>query len=147
MNGNSNLGFLHPSTPEGSEKVSKITENRETIRSSRTSIARSEPLIPLTLLDAPSQRFYALALYIALFGWRLYDWGKLVEDGADSFWLFMKWVAIDAAFLYALPELRIPWLEWSSTIVTGLFLAHALLNGILMFRIPVSKLHPSLKHD
>lgn len=52
-------------------------------------------------------------------------------------WLFMKWVMFDGIFLFGLPELRIPWMEFSSATTTMLFLAHALLDGILMFRIPI----------
>lgn len=95
------------------------------------------PLIPLNVIDAPSQRFYVLAVYILLLAWRLYDWGRLVEDEAESFWLFLKWVAADGVFLYGLPGLRIPWLEWSNPVITGVFLSHAILNGMLMFRIAV----------
>src|SRR5580700_5050688 len=115
MNGSPYLGPSHPSTPENGQKVAG--NQRTLTKSNKTSLTRTEPLIRLSLLDAPSQRFYIFALYVALCGWRLYDWGRLIEDGADSFWLFMKWVAIDGVFLYGLPELRIPWLEWSSTIV------------------------------
>jgi nucleoporin POM152 len=103
------------------------------------------PLIPLNLVDAPSQRLYVFAIYVALLGWRLYDWGKLVEDEADSLWLFIKWVATDAVvFLYGLPALRIPWLEWSNPAIMSVFLVHAVLNGMLMFRIPVR--HDLLRH-
>jgi nucleoporin POM152 len=103
------------------------------------------PLIPLNLVDAPSQRLYVFAIYVALLGWRLYDWGNLVEDEADSLWLFIKWVATDAVvFLYGLPALRIPWLEWSNPAIMGVFLIHAVLNGMLMFRIPVR--HYPLKY-
>ena len=55
----------------------------------------------------------------------------------QSLWLFMKWVAIDGVFLFGLPGLRIPWLEWSSATMTLIFLAHALADGMLMFRIPI----------
>jgi nucleoporin POM152 len=98
------------------------------------------PLIPLHLLDAPSQRFYAVSIYVALFAWRLYDWYQLVEEDGDSiaeFWHFLKWGAIDGVFLYGLPGFRIPWLEWSWATTTVLFLAHAILDGLLMFRISV----------
>ena len=77
------------------------------------------------------------AFYVALTAWRFYDYSGLVSDQTDSLWLFMKWVALDGVFLYGLPGLRIPWLEWSSTSMTVIFLLHAVLNGVLMFRIPV----------
>ena len=62
----------------------------------------------------------------------------LVQDDTESLWQFLKWVFIDAAFIYGVPALRIPWLEWSSTMTTILFSVHALLNGMLMFKILVS---------
>jgi hypothetical protein len=73
--------------------------------------------------------------------WRFYNYYKLVSDETESLWLFMKWVAIDGVFLFGLPELRIPWMEWSSTLMTFLFLFHAVLNAFLMFRIPVDMRH------
>lgn len=99
------------------------------------------PLISLTLLDAPTQRFYVAAFYVVLWAWRLVNYSLLVSNGMDSPWQWMKWTAIDGMFLYAVPELRIPWLEWSSTTIILVFLVHALLNGILMFRIPVRLFH------
>lgn len=95
------------------------------------------PWISLETLDAPQQRLYVIAFYVALLGWRLYDHHYLQEEETESLWLFMKWVAFDGLFLFGLPELRIPWLEWSSATMMLLFLAHALLDGILMFRIPL----------
>ena len=61
----------------------------------------------------------------------------LNESEEQSLWLFMKWVAIDGIFLFGLPGLRIPWLEWSSSTMLLLFLGHALADAMLMFRIPV----------
>jgi nucleoporin POM152 len=58
----------------------------------------------------------------------------------------MKWVLIDAAFLFGLPGLRIPWISWSGSAMTVLFLTHALFNAILMFQIglPVAYLAESV---
>ena len=98
-----------------------------------------QPLIPFNVLDAPSQRFYLSSLYMALTAWRLFDYFRLLSDQTDSLWLFMKWVAIDGVFLYSLPELKVPWLSWSLTATTAIFIAHAISNAVLMFRIPVSK--------
>ncbi|KAK2064081.1 hypothetical protein LY76DRAFT_680223 [Colletotrichum caudatum] len=97
----------------------------------------TEPVIPLTILDAPQQRFYAFAVYVALLAWRFYDWIKLVEDNDTSAWLFLKWVFIDFGFLFGLPEMRIPWLEMSQPVVTAIFLFHAFFNFMLMFNIPL----------
>ena len=97
----------------------------------------SEPVIPLTVLDAPQQRLYAFGAYALLWAWKLYDWLKVVEDGESSWWLFLKWIFIDFAFLFGLPELRIPWLELSQALVTSVFMGHLALNYVLMFNIPV----------
>ncbi|KFY03429.1 hypothetical protein O988_01482 [Pseudogymnoascus sp. VKM F-3808] len=147
MNGTPRLRSSYPSTPESQKRTaSKIPSSggegsriplQAISRSARAPTTTSQPLIPLTVLDAPSQRLYVCALYIALLAWRLYDWSNLVEDEAESFWLFIKWVALDGIVLYGLPELRIPWLEWSSTATTGIFLVHAIVNGMLMFRVPI----------
>lgn len=97
----------------------------------------TQPVIPLTLLDAPQQRLYAFAVYILLWAWKLYDWIQVVEDGDASWWLFLKWILIDFAFLFGLPELRIPWLELSQLVVTAVFASHLVTNYMLMFNIPV----------
>ncbi|KAF2100000.1 hypothetical protein NA57DRAFT_38409 [Rhizodiscina lignyota] len=97
----------------------------------------SAPLIPFDTIDAASQRLYVATFYIGLWAWRLYDFYNLLIDDTESLWLFMKWIAIDGIFLFGLPALRIPWLEWSSAAMTILFLAHALLDGMLMFKIGI----------
>ena len=84
------------------------------------------------------------AVYAALLAWRLYDWFLLVEDNAESFWLFLKWIAIDFAFLFGLPELRIPWLELAQPTVVMAFLVHAVFDWMLMFNIPVGS--PPCQH-
>ena len=61
----------------------------------------------------------------------------LNESDEQSLWLFMKWVAIDGVFLFGLPSMRIPWMEWSSTTMLILFMGHALADAMLMFRIPI----------
>lgn len=105
----------------------------------------TEPIIPLTLLDGPQQRLYAFAVYILLWAWKLYDWLQVVEDGDASWWLFLKWILIDFAFLFGLPELRIPWLELSQLVVIGVFASHVATNYMLMFNIPVRCLTHAVK--
>ncbi|KAI7246129.1 hypothetical protein KC335_g19581, partial [Hortaea werneckii] len=61
----------------------------------------------------------------------------LNDTEEQSLWLFMKWIAIDGTFLFGLPNFRIPWLEWSSATMTLLFLGHAVLDGMMMFRIGI----------
>lgn len=99
--------------------------------------ANSAPVIPLHILDAPTQRLYAFGFYAALLAWKFYDWAQLVEEDTESFWLFLKWIAIDFTFLFGLPELRIPWLELSQPFVVGTFFCHAIFDWLLMFNIGV----------
>lgn len=96
-----------------------------------------QPVIPLTTLDAPTQRFYIIAIYFALQGWKLYDWMRVAEHHEASFALLLKWSFIDFAFLFGVPELRIPWLELSQPAVLTLYGLHFLLNYVFMFDIPV----------
>lgn len=103
----------------------------------------STPAIPLSILDAPSQRAYAVAAYVLLWAWKLYDYSKLIRDDADSLFFFMKWTMIDGLYMYGLPALRIPWLEWSGPTSLALFMTHALLDWVMMFRIPVRERVPA----
>ncbi|KAK7746011.1 hypothetical protein SLS53_002733 [Cytospora paraplurivora] len=93
------------------------------------------PVIPLTILDAPTQRFYAVAVYGGLMAWKLYDWVGLMENENASAWLFLKWVFIEFAFFFGLPELRIPWLELTQFTSIVLFCCHAAFDFVLMFNI------------
>lgn len=147
----------YPATPgtarRGAPLTPSPTPDPTPARSSRGSTARSplplapqnatgapsgsQPFIPVTILDAPTQRLYACAIYIALVAWRFYDWVQLVEDDTSSLKLFLKWITIDLAFLFGLPELRIPWLELSQPVVIGLFFFHAVVDWMLMFNIPL----------
>lgn len=103
-----------------------------------TAASKSAPVIPETLIDAPSQRMYTFGVYGLLIVWRLYDWWRLVEDDTSSLAMFVKWTIIDIIFMFGVPFLRIPWLEWSDTTSFTSCFIHTLLNGVLMFRVPVS---------
>lgn len=94
------------------------------------------PLVPVNLVDAPSQRLYVVAFYLALNAWRVYE-SWTASDELDSTWLFLKWVSVDGVFLFGLQALRIPWLEWAFPTTLALFLLHVVGNVFLMFRIPV----------
>jgi nucleoporin POM152 len=50
------------------------------------------PVIPVDIVDAPSQRLYATAVYIGLILWRCHDYWRLLSDESDSLPLFLKWV-------------------------------------------------------
>lgn len=145
MNATPRLRSAFPSTPTTRQKINEQDASASKAWKSHTPLSNlnnptsdaSEPLIPFTVVDAPSQRLYVSSFYLALTIWRLYDFSLSILDENDSLWLFMKWVAIDTAFLYGLPALKIPWMQWSSSTVTALFLLHGALNALLMFRISV----------
>lgn len=97
---------------------------------------KDAPFIPFDIIDAPSQRTYVVSFYIILNAWRLYE-HFTSSDSLDSTWLFLKWVTIDGVFLFGLPALRIPWLEWAFPTTLAVFLLHAVANIFLMFNIPI----------
>ncbi|KAI1130147.1 hypothetical protein F5Y10DRAFT_236305 [Nemania abortiva] len=96
----------------------------------------AQPVIPLTIVDAPTQRFYACAVYVALLAWRLYDYIQVQDNGAHASYFF-KWAFIDALYLFSLPHLRIPWLELSSEFVLVAFMATVFTDWWLMYNIPL----------
>lgn len=152
MDGTPRLRSAYPSSPRVSQKERTLNSSASGSGLSHVPLppltrSKSEayaPLIPFSLVDAPSQRLYVLFFYAALTTWRLCDSYGLISDEADSLWHFMKWVAIDITFLYGLPGLRIPWLQWSSTTTTTVFLFHAVFNALLMFHISVGTVHVSI---
>lgn len=151
MNGTPRMSSAFPSTPQtqrrpppqygasqNTPRQSLNTSGLNPLKSSSTAPeADSGPLIPIDWLDAPSQRFYAFAVYLALTSWRIYDWNTLQDSEEQSLGLFMKWLIIDGIYFFGLPVLRIPWLEWSSLATLLLFMSHAVADGMLMFRISI----------
>ena len=146
MNGTPRLRSAFPSTPSSTPSSRLKARDDASSGPSTHSIVLPKPtatnsalppLVPFTIVDAPTQRLYVALFYLGLTIWRLYDFSRLVEVETDSLWLFMKWVAVDSAFFYGLPALRVPWMQWSSSTTTVLFLMHGALNAVLMFRISV----------
>ena len=132
-----------PSTPQSAQQnsspASRVRSPLPNLPNATPTAAQSSsPVIPVNLIDAPSQRLYTFAIYGLLLVWKLYDWWKLVEDDTHSISLFMKWAAIDSIFLFGVPLMRIPWLEWSDTTSFVACITHCVFNAILMFRVPVS---------
>lgn len=136
----------YPSTPQSASQNGSPSRNANIASPKLPDIttllpSRSEPdspAVPLEWIDAPTQRLCVVGLYVTFLLWRLYDFYHLTLDETESMWLFLKWIAIDGVCLFGLPGLRIPWLEWSQATMLVLFAFHAILDGILMFRIPVS---------
>ncbi|KAK4946538.1 hypothetical protein LTR10_014390 [Elasticomyces elasticus] len=130
---NGNFGGRPPAFGASAQKSSPITRPTRIPIDAKSPAA---PIIPTEVIDAPSQRFYVFAFYVALTAWRLYN-SYNVENDLDSTWLFLKWVGIDAAFFVALPAFRVPWLEWSFATTFTLWLLHAIANAFLMYKIPI----------
>jgi nucleoporin POM152 len=149
MNGTPRLRSSYPSTPLSSKRSSEPRESSpQDVPKTRTSLPNlpqatpdstlsNAPIIPVDIVDSPTQRLYTLGLYGALLVWCLYDWWRLVEEDTRSIGLFIKWACIFAMFMYGVPQLRIPWLEWSTPTSNLAFIIHAVFAGMLMFRIPV----------
>ena len=143
MNGTPRLRSAYPSTPQKGNERNGADAPASLPRLPLPTLSSPQndpqaPLIPLNLVDGPQQRLYVAFFYLGLTVWRLCDYYGVVSDETDSLWLFMKWIAIDSIFLYGVPGLKIPWLQWSSTSTMMLFIGHAIFDAILMFRIPVS---------
>lgn len=161
MNGTPRLTSAFPQTPQTIPRRRKLFEtpsrsqprDGRDVKSPSKSPAKasksqppqpqtaSAPLVPVDLIDAPSQRLYVVAVYFALNALRVYE-SWTASDELDSTWLFLKWVSFDGIFLFGLQALRIPWLEWAFPTTLALFLLHMVGNIFLMFRIPVSSPSP-----
>jgi nucleoporin POM152 len=155
MNETPRLRSAYPATPNTSRTAKNDQSTRSGGHASKPSVTKPlpkatpdddelPPVIPLHLIDAPSQRLYVCTFYIGLTAWRLYDHYTLVAEETESLWMFMKWMFIDATFLYGVPELRIPWLQWSTSWIMVAYLVHAALDAVLMFRIPVGSKNSSV---
>lgn len=97
----------------------------------------SGPIIPSDILDPAQQRFYLFAIYVALWAWRSYDFYTLIVEEDQSLWLCLKWCFLDMLFMFGVPLLEIPWLEWSNGAAFVLFVMHAAIDVMLMFKIGI----------
>ncbi|KAF3047627.1 hypothetical protein E8E12_011026 [Didymella heteroderae] len=138
-----------PTTPQqpwnrssGARSPNAATPSRPNVRSPIQDVPRaapppSGPVIPSDILDPAQQRFYLFAVYIALWAYRSYDFYTLAVEEDESLWLCLKWCFFDMIFMFGVPLLEIPWLEWSNGAAFLLFVAHAALDVMLMFRIGI----------
>ncbi|GAB7363356.1 hypothetical protein MBLNU230_g3636t1 [Neophaeotheca triangularis] len=149
MNGTPRMRSAFPASPEafrGSDRYGRSPRSSRMgqqavpdVPTLKPQAAKSDtdPWIPFYIIDAPAQRLYAVAIYTALMSYKAYDFFAISEAEEESFWLFIKWIALDGIFLFTLPSFRIPWLELSSAVVFALFMGHAAMDAMLMFRIPL----------
>ncbi|KAF2714118.1 hypothetical protein K504DRAFT_399891 [Pleomassaria siparia CBS 279.74] len=125
-------------SPNGN--LSTSTSNRPNVRSPLPDLPKAPdqpagPLIPTDILDAASQRAYLFMFYVVLLGWKLYDFYMLAVEEDQSLVSCLKWCFFDMVFIFGVPLLEIPWLEWSNATAFLLFVLHAGLDVMLMFRI------------
>ncbi|KAL7272728.1 hypothetical protein RUND412_004444 [Rhizina undulata] len=84
----------------------------------RTSDVPLDPVIPLDVVDAPTQRLYAVGIFILLQAYKFYDVARLYSADGDSIselWFCIKWLSLDGSFFWFLPLLKIPWLTFTPT--------------------------------
>ncbi|RAH53856.1 nuclear envelope pore membrane protein [Aspergillus piperis CBS 112811] len=146
MNGTPRLRSAFPQTPQRTPKIRDLSYSTSKPKPRDLEQTKSlskipaqdanRPLIPVGVIDAPSQRLYIVAFYVALNAWRVYE-SWTASDDLDSTWLFLKWAAVDGVFLFGLQVLRIPWLEWAFPTTLAIFIIHVVGNVFLMFRIPI----------
>ncbi|KAJ2595024.1 hypothetical protein GGF39_003991 [Coemansia sp. RSA 1721] len=100
---------------------------------------QSDSAIPETVVDLPSQRMYALAMFVLLVAWKLYDAANLTvaEHGQTSMFLFAKWTLLDIATWYAAWRLKIPKLSVSLRSMYLFVLLSAFLD-LNLFLLPSS---------
>ncbi|KAI1195683.1 putative nuclear pore protein [Nemania serpens] len=98
--------------------------------------ADSGPLIPLAVIDAHTQRTFALGLYFLLAAVRLLDYFQVQYNDAHAYYFF-KWALVDAVYLFSLPYFRIPWLELSSEFILMAFMGAVIADWWLMYNIPL----------
>ncbi|KAF2760866.1 nucleoporin Pom152 [Pseudovirgaria hyperparasitica] len=151
MNGTPRLRSAFPQTPQSTPTArrrqnaqnappadtAKVSTGLQSMPKAPTQTSAASPLIPFDTIDAPSQRLYILLFYGILHAWRFYDYYNLVADDTESFWAFLKWCGFDLVFIFGIPVLQIPWLEWSTSFTALIWGAHMVLNIILMFRVGI----------
>ncbi|KAF2827520.1 hypothetical protein CC86DRAFT_455162 [Ophiobolus disseminans] len=137
-----------PTTPQTTQRSPGVrspngTTPRPNVRSPLQDLPQAPvqsntgPLIPSDILDPAQQRFYVFALYVALWAYRSYDFYTLIVEEDQSLWLCLKWCFFDMLFMFGVPLLEIPWLEWSNSAAFLLFVVHAAIDVMLMFKIGV----------
>lgn len=96
-------------------------------------------LIPERIADAPTQRFYATSLFVFLQALKFYDYIQLYGAPPSAETIFaIKWIGIDAVFLFLIPKLKIPWLSFGLAATFLQIAIISVLNICLSARIPIS---------
>jgi nucleoporin POM152 len=132
-----------PITPQTSngrsarQRVSNALKRQTLATPVKSSEDSGGPLIPVNILDAPTQRLFVAAIYGILFAAKFWNWLSLSPGpyDTDGFWQFMQWLFIDLCFISTVAALRIPWLSWSPATGILILVGHAVFDAMLMFQI------------
>lgn len=77
-----------------------------------TPVTNSEPLIPLSVVDAPSQRVYIASAFIAIQTYKLYSFSASIWTN-DDFALLGTFLLLDLLFVVAVSRLRTPRFDYT----------------------------------
>ena len=102
--------------------------------SSATLVAHQRALIPSTSIEFPTQRLYAISIFIALQALKLFEACTVNPEQHTYSWF--KWLIIDCSYLFALWIVQIPWLQFTvtKTIIYGFILG---LLDLAVFRVAI----------
>jgi nucleoporin POM152 len=97
----------------------------------------------LDVVDAPTQRLYAVLVFVILQAWKFYDIASLYAAEGDSITelgFCLKWLLLDGCFFWFLPLLRIPWLTFTPTFTLCAISSLSVLDIFLSlkYQIPIT---------
>lgn len=85
-----------------------------------------DPLIPENYMEVGQQRLVAVSLFMLIQAFKLYD---LIRGDSSSF--TVKYIILDAVFIWVLPIFRIPWLTFTYSVTMVQIFFIAMLNLLL----------------
>ncbi|KAI0274973.1 hypothetical protein BC834DRAFT_839954 [Gloeopeniophorella convolvens] len=111
--------------------------------------SRAAPLFPERFLDAPSQRLYALSFGLLLQAIKIFDFLQYLfsSEGSSNPHYGTKWLLVDILFCVLLSYLRIPRLNYATSIVALQVLVLAVLDGLLFGGIRLHIFGDSTPHS
>lgn len=104
------------------------------------SAAHQRALIPSSSLEFPTQRLYAISIFVLLQALKLYDaYGAHLSSHLEQYsGILLKWWFIDSVYMFALWVLQIPWLQFSGLKSICLALLLILIDLLIFTISPVS---------
>ncbi|KAH8120086.1 hypothetical protein DFH11DRAFT_1558255 [Phellopilus nigrolimitatus] len=96
-----------------------------------------QPLIPESIVDAPSQRLYILSLGLLCQAIKIFDWLHSLVLADHTTNLTLKWVLVDIGFCLVLKRLRIPRLNYAAAAVILQIVSLCLMDGVLFGSVQV----------